>query len=88
MLARLADLCRRGHASLEGPQRCLLSVGHRGHQTQIIADGVPDGAGRAQGTQPRGACREWSGSLGQSNPCNRPLGESFNLARFEDARHE
>jgi len=42
----------------------------------------------AQRSQPRGARCEWAGSPGQSNARNRPLGESLNLARWEDARHE
>ena len=82
------ELVRRGGRCVEGPDRQLLGVSHYGHQPQVIADGVAGRAGLRELPEAPAARREELSSIGQSNARNRPLSESLNLARFEDARHE
>jgi hypothetical protein len=88
MSGRAGELLRIGKRWLEGAERALLSVRDRGHEKQVIADARPRCPGLRELAQPLGARPEQARSIGQPQPRNRLFGESLNLSRCEDARHE
>jgi len=72
---------------VERRERRLLGVGDGRHEPEVIADRLADRTRSAKLPQAARAGGEGAGSLRKSNPWNRLLGESLNLAGFEDSRH-
>ena len=88
MGARALELFCAWQLRVERRESDFLSLGHRGHQTQVVADRLANRSGRAQLPQTPRPRSEQPGSFRQSDPRHRPRGERLNLTGLEDARHD